>query len=60
MIPCNQLSLADTFQIVRKLTNPTNLSSDLSYSTTLPLMKLSLLPFVSISIHQREDPVNTL
>ena len=40
--------------------NPTSLSFCLSYSSTLTLMKLFLLPSGSISMHQREEPANTL
>ena len=40
--------------------NPTSLSFCLSYNSTLTLMKLFLLPSGSISMHQREEPANTL
>lgn len=60
MIPYNQLSLADIFQIARKFMNPTNLSFCLSYNSTLTLMKLFPFPFGNISMHQRAEPANTL
>ncbi len=60
MIPYNQLSLADIFQIARKFMKPASLSSSLFSKITLALMKLPLLPSGNISMHQRADPANTL
>ena len=48
------------FQIARKFMNLINLSSSPSYNSILTLMKLFLLPFGSISMHQRAEPANTL
>jgi len=48
------------FRIARKFMNPTNLSSCLSYNSTLISMKLFPLPSGSVSINQRVKPVNTL
>lgn len=48
------------FQMVRIFMNLTNLSFYLFFNLTLILIKLFLIPFEIISMHQREDPPNTL
>lgn len=48
------------FQNVRIFLNPTNLSFCPFFNQTLILIKLSLIPFGITSMHQREDPVNTI
>ena len=57
IIPCNQLSLADVFQIARKFMNLTNLLFCLFLNYTFISMKLFLFPPESISMYQRIDPL---
>lgn len=60
IIQCNQLSLADIFQIVRIFMSLTNLRFCLFFNLILILMKLFQILFGIIFMHQQEDPVNTL
>lgn len=48
------------FQVAKIFMNLTNLSFFSYFNLILILMKLSLFPSENVSMHQRENPVNTI